>query len=548
MTTTAAQGIPEISFSHENIQSMAEELQIDSTIQATVLPTHSTSFANKPLIFVHLNEITGPTQDIKTRNKVRAHVMRDFQRKKRDTARDSKAKKSSSLSSLKPSLVELDDQGAEALMKETSSDFIPASMMALVYTSLPGAVGSMEPFNALPIPGSPRLHTLMCHYNNVLLKTLIPVNPKDKWMNYVITDAALFQGTMIHSAMHQRLVTGGIDPCEQEQLKRDTITMLNKRLGDPVFSRDDGTIGAVVCLILLANQEVNPALCNIHMKGLQKMIALRGGIDNLGLAGVLRRKVLWGDILNAAISRTEPLFNLTPTAAHPTTDFPFTPSTSNLPDHDQATTLWEGGLCTCTAQFSTILTHLRSISHLPNLETNTTGELSDSIYLAERHLCYLTRYVRDSSLVHSATCRTIGEACCSAGQMYLYHTLRDFPFEIPVFQMFFQRLDECLFSNVDKETGRVGVMWEGKERMLVWVLCLGALASIGREDMRRKYVLEVKRVCDVLGITSLCGFVELLNSVVWRDAGGDLKLVALWNEAYSGMFETLRFEELELGI
>lgn len=71
-------------------------------------------------------------------------------------------------------------------------------------------------------------------------------------MNYVITDAALFQGTMIHSAMHQRLVTGGIDPCEQEQLKRDTITMLNKRLGDPVFSRDDGTIGAVVCLILLA--------------------------------------------------------------------------------------------------------------------------------------------------------------------------------------------------------------------------------------------------------------------------------------------------------
>lgn len=163
MSTTATPGIPEISFSHENIQSMAEELQIDSTIQATVLPTHSTSFANKPLIFVHLNEITGPTQDIKTRNKVRAHVMRDFQRKKRDTARDSKAKKSSSLSNPRPSLVELDDQGAEALMKETSSDFIPASMMALVYTSVPGAVGSMEPFNALPIPGSPRLHTLMCH-------------------------------------------------------------------------------------------------------------------------------------------------------------------------------------------------------------------------------------------------------------------------------------------------------------------------------------------------------------------------------------------------
>lgn len=247
-----------------------------SNIPRTIPPTTSMPVADKDLVFVHLNESTGPTQDINTRHKVRAHVMRDFQRRKHNTTK-SNSNKRSLLPNPETNLVELDAQ-----LRETSSsmeskkeqDVIPEEMMAMSYLPDPQVIGMLEPFNTLPIAGSPRLQLLM-HYckhdpppliicttdlkladNTVLVNTLIPVNPKDKWFNYAITDPALFHGTMLHAAMHHRLVHGGNDEAEQLQLKRDTIMIVNGRLEDPVLSRSDVTIGAVVCLVLLEVSEV----------------------------------------------------------------------------------------------------------------------------------------------------------------------------------------------------------------------------------------------------------------------------------------------------
>jgi len=55
----------------------------------------------------------------------------------------------------------------------------------------------------------------------------------------------------------------------------------------------------VVCLRSVAdlkhaqNQSGDVELSNIHMEGLRRMISLRGGLQNLGIAGVLQRKILW---------------------------------------------------------------------------------------------------------------------------------------------------------------------------------------------------------------------------------------------------------------
>lgn len=45
--------------------------------------------------------------------------------------------------------------------------------------------------------------------------------------------------------------------------------------------------------MFLQNQAGNVEVSNIHMKGLRRMINLRGGLLKLGLSGVLLRKVLW---------------------------------------------------------------------------------------------------------------------------------------------------------------------------------------------------------------------------------------------------------------
>ncbi|PVH83944.1 hypothetical protein DL98DRAFT_652034 [Cadophora sp. DSE1049] len=544
MATTAPPSSPMFSFFHMDMNSMAHE-EGD-----TLPPTTTIPITDKDLVFVHLNEVTGPTQDTDTRHRVRAHVMRDFQRKKHKSTKSNKPSKRSLLPNRESNLVGIEDQHAEPSSSGEPSregEALPEETMALVRLPDPQVVGMLEPFNTLPISGSPRLQLLIHHYNTVLVNTLIPVNPKDKWFNYAITDPALFHATMMHAAMHQRVVSGGLDQREQVQLKTNAIMMVNQRLEDPVLSHSDVTIGAVVCLVLLENQEGNLALSNIHMNGLQKMVALRGGIDNLGLAGVLRRKILWGDILNATISGSEPRFNMTPTAAHPITDFiSFMASDGmHFPQSPSDQNQLAEPACTCSTQFSSVLSSLRRISSQSHLEADITGTLSDSIYLAERHLFYLLKHARDFPTLHSPTCSSLGSACFIAAQMYLYHTLRDYPFEVPVFQTFLQRLNTQLW---DQLTGEVNLMWEGKEQMLLWVLSLGALASSGDGMMRGRYVREIHGVCNVLGVVSLEGFVALLNGVVWRDAERDLNLVALWNEVHSGMsFGNLGFEELHLG-
>lgn len=98
---------------------------------------------------------------------------------------------------------------------------------------------------------------------------------------------------MVHAASHLSLVSSSHDQSPVNGLKRKTINIINERLGDPVLSTSDVTIGAVTLLVLFENQEGNTELSNIHMDGLEKMVNLRGGVEALGLSGVLRRKVLW---------------------------------------------------------------------------------------------------------------------------------------------------------------------------------------------------------------------------------------------------------------
>ncbi|CZT11418.1 hypothetical protein WAI453_004533 [Rhynchosporium graminicola] len=292
------------------------QMEMQKTIYGSgneVPPTRKIPIANKDLVFVHLNEITGPTQDISARHKVRVHVMRDFQRKKHKESKPTKTNKRSSLPNHDVSFKNLanDDIGVASSEKSAREQAIlPDEIRRMTHLPDPTVIGMLEPFNILPITGSPRLQLLVHHYNTYLINTLIPVNPKDKWFNFAIIDAALFHGTMMPAAMHHRLVNGGSDQGEQAQLKRDTIMLVNQRLEDPVLSRSDFTIGAVTCLVLLEasqvpnlarsktdldgwNQEGNMALSNIHLSGLKIMVDLRGGIYELGLAGVLRRKILW---------------------------------------------------------------------------------------------------------------------------------------------------------------------------------------------------------------------------------------------------------------
>lgn len=240
------------------------------------------------LVFVNLDESTGPNQDMGTRNLVRSHVMRDFQQKKyqKETSRarrnqlvsatfEGRNKEENPRGSVEE--VDRNDCYESDIQQSTEGACFPSPHLLL---------GGTEPFDVMPIAKTPRLQLLMHYYNNVLLNTLVPVNPKDKWFNYAITDPALFHVTMLHAVMHHGLTHGDVGvEVEALALKSETISLVIRKLADPIEGISDLTIGVVANLVLFENQSGNVELSSVHMRGLQRMIALRGGLDVLGLAG-----------------------------------------------------------------------------------------------------------------------------------------------------------------------------------------------------------------------------------------------------------------------
>lgn len=97
---------------------------------------------------------------------------------------------------------------------------------------------------------------------------------------------------------------------ESEYFLQKSITAINEELsGLNHHGISDGTIAAVACLTnmevcvsnsyqdlqKLTSQNLNgdSRKARIHMNGLRQMVAMRGGMNTLGMNGVLRRLVLW---------------------------------------------------------------------------------------------------------------------------------------------------------------------------------------------------------------------------------------------------------------
>jgi hypothetical protein len=83
----------------------------------------------------------------------------------------------------------------------------------------------------------------------VLNYTNIPVNSKEEWLRFAITDTALLHMTLILSALHVALLHKKTFSVDAYRHQREAVKILNMRLGDPLLSITDPTILAVTCLV-----------------------------------------------------------------------------------------------------------------------------------------------------------------------------------------------------------------------------------------------------------------------------------------------------------
>lgn len=138
----------------------------------------------------------------------------------------------------------------------------------------------------------------------------------------VITASATLNVVLLTAASHYaacKNLTG--DRKIQEillYLKYQTLASTNQLIRSShseVYS--DAIIGAVAKMASYEAMFGLPELYHTHMRGLQNMIKQRGGLNALGLDGLLQRMVLWIDINSAFILNSTPYIVPTvPLAGH----------------------------------------------------------------------------------------------------------------------------------------------------------------------------------------------------------------------------------------
>lgn len=198
----------------------------------------------------------------------------------------------------------------------------------------PITFGASDPFNAFPIPFTPRIHQLL-HFTIVnRVRTSVHEDPHHAFSSGVGSNMALLHTSLSFAAAH--LGVGEPDEIDESwSYLQSAVAYINRDLAasaNSAIAIEDATVAAVACLsnIETLNGDMSKAL--IHMRGLKAIVEEKGGVQSLGMNGTLRRLVLWADLCNATRWNSAPIF--------PPADFPsIFPHSLLLPSTVQTSTL-----------------------------------------------------------------------------------------------------------------------------------------------------------------------------------------------------------------
>lgn len=132
-----------------------------------------------------------------------------------------------------------------------------------------------------------------------------PGQLRSSWFPLVLSDAAAFKAVMLlaadnYSSLNKTTTLG----YQILQLKAEAIRCINDAFSDPKRCITDSIIGAVVKMATYEALQGDVQSYNVHMQGLKRMVAMRGGLDHLGLNGLLRRIIIWVDLNSAFLLKT----------------------------------------------------------------------------------------------------------------------------------------------------------------------------------------------------------------------------------------------------
>ena len=120
---------------------------------------------------------------------------------------------------------------------------------------------------------------------------------RSRWFPMVITEAATLHVVLLTAASHYAS-SRNIPQISSIlfKMKGEAIRSINAGLRNTTEEITDQLIGAVAKMASYEAMFGDPNLFHLHMRAVYRMVKIRGGLETLGLNGLLGRMVLWIDI------------------------------------------------------------------------------------------------------------------------------------------------------------------------------------------------------------------------------------------------------------
>ena len=119
-----------------------------------------------------------------------------------------------------------------------------------------------------------------------------------RWLAAAVTDEALLHSTLASSGGHMLYYANlpALSPSFLASFlyhKTETIRIINGRAKDISKVLTDESLAAIALLVTGQTCQGDYNEMNIHMRGLLQLVGMRGGLESLGMSGLLAGEILW---------------------------------------------------------------------------------------------------------------------------------------------------------------------------------------------------------------------------------------------------------------
>ncbi|RMZ70071.1 tachykinin family [Pyrenophora seminiperda CCB06] len=412
----------------------------------------------------------------------------------------------------------------------------------------------IDPFDVLPIPGTPELDMLFRIYKGAPKNNQVAIDAKSTWNSFVLHDAGLLHATLAGWALYGMLVEGisALRVCKLNH-KSEAIKTVNSRLASSGGKISDEVVGTVLTLANFENLSGEYDAAQLHISALKRMVYERGGLSAFEHNDGLLRGILWIDFHTAAAFRTPPSLQ------HVYLDTDTPPFPEDLLEEavsTSPTSLLRISIAAVDCFNIFYQLHrlaLAASSRWSGRVARVT--LSNVLYETQFTILSVPDYSRifldfdrdveeehrkDSShRGHRADAASVVEGLLAAVLMYVYAVLRGLPLNATIFTILLSRLRAA----IDRPKTCTQEVWEREHNlnMLVWALVVAC--SVAPSTYRAWWINQLSKLCETTDLNSQTALEDMMRHVAWTDVFFDGRMDKIWAEVMrmrrSGLYNEL---------